>query len=177
LFVSSKNMLTRKEKQELVDKLAQKLKGVKSAVFADYKSLKVSQLKELRRLLKGVETEFKVAKKTLIDLALKKAGVKDVSAKNMSGQIALALSFKDEVSAAKAIDKFSKKNEGLKIVGALLDGKFLDEAQAKALARVPGREQSLGKLVGTLNAPLSGLVSVLGGNLRSLVFVLSVIKK
>jgi len=169
-------MQTRKEKQELVDKLAQKLKDVKSVVFADYKGLKVSQMKELRRLLRGVETEFKVAKKTLIDLALKKAQVQDVSAKNMTGQIALALSFKDEVSAAKAIDKFSKKNEGLKILGAILDGKFMGEVQAKALAKVPSREQSLGKLVGTLNAPLSGLVSVLGGNLRSLVFVLSQIK-
>lgn len=170
-------MLTREQKKKLIDKLAEKLKQTKSAVFADYKGLKVSQMKELRRLLKDAEAEFKVAKKTLIDLALKKAGIKETSVKNMSGQIALAFDFKDGVSAAKTIDKFAKKNEGLKILGAILEGKFLGEGDAKALAKVPSREQSLARLVGVLNAPLSGFVSVLGGNLRNLVFVLSHIKK
>jgi len=166
-------MLTRKQKQELIEKLSEKIKTVKSVIFADYKGLKVLQLKELRRKLKESQAELKVAKKTLIDLALQKAGVKDAVSKTMSGQISLVFGSKDEVSAAKVVHSFSKKNEGLKILGAILDGKFLDQPQAMALAKVPSREQSLAHLVGAINAPLQNFVSVLQGNLRSLVFVLS----
>jgi large subunit ribosomal protein L10 len=166
-------MLTRKQKQELVENLTDKLKRVKSVIFADYKGLKVAQLKELRRKLKGLRVELKVAKKTLIDLALKDADIKNASTKNLNGQIAIAFSFDDEVSGAKILHEYGRKNEGLKILGGILEGKFLEQDQARALAKVSSREQSLSHLLGALNAPISGLVSVLGGNLRSLVFVLS----
>jgi large subunit ribosomal protein L10 len=120
---------------------------------------------------------MKVARKTLIDLALQQANVKDASSKGMTGQISLVFGQKDEVSSAKILHDFSKKNEGLKILGAIIDGKFLDQPEAIALAKVPSREQSLANLVGTINAPLQNFVSLLNGNLRSLVFVLSQIKK
>jgi large subunit ribosomal protein L10 len=169
-------MLTKKQKQEVVEKLSEKFKAVKSVIFADYKGLKVSQLKELRRKLKQSQGEMKVAKKTLIDLALQKAEIKNAASKNMEGQISLVFGSQDEVAAAKILQAYARKNEGLKILGAILDGKFLGQAEAQALARVPSRQQSLANLVGTLNAPLQNLVSTLQGNLRSLVFVLSQIK-
>lgn len=170
-------MLTRKQKQELIDKLAEKFAAAKSTVFADYKTLTVAQMKELRRKLKEAGAEFKVAKKTLFDLAIGKANLENISTKKMEGQIAAAFGQADEVSAAKTIGAFAKKNEGLKILGAILEGKFLDKSEAIALSKVPNKEQSLAKLVGTLNAPLANFVSVLQGNLRGLVYVLSQIKK
>jgi len=170
-------MLTRQQKQQIIEQLAEKLKQIKSAVFIDYKGLKVSQLRELRKKLRLVSGELKIAKKTLIDLALKKAQLKDISSKKMSGQIALAFSQKDEVSVAKILDKFSKENENLKILGAILEGNFLEENQAVALARIPSREQSLAKLVSAINAPVTNFVSILQANLRNLVFILSNIKK
>jgi len=158
-------MLTRKQKQELIENLSDKFGEAKSSVFADYRSLSVAQMKELRRKLKAVGAEFKVAKKTLFDLAVKKAKLDNVSTKKMDGQIAVAFGL-DEVSAAKALGDFAKKNEGLKILGAILEGKFLEKNAAVALAKVPTREQSLAMLIGALQ-----------GNLRSLVYVLSEIKK
>ena len=159
-------MLTRKQKQEVIDKLAEKFTQAKSAVFVDYKTITVSQMKALRRKLKEAGAELKVAKKTLFDLAMKKAKLENVSAKKMEGQIAVAFGHQDEVSAAKTLGNFAKKNEGLKIVGEILEGRFLDKAQAVVLSRVPTREQSLAMLV-----------SVLQGNMRSLVYILSEIKK
>ncbi len=159
-------MLTRKQKQELIDKLAEKFGQAKSAVFADYKTLSVSKLKELRRKLKEAGAEFKVAKKTLFDLAIKKAKLENISTKQMDGQIAVAFGATDEVSAAKALGNFAKKNEGLKILGAILEGRFLDKSEAVSLSKVPTREQSLAMLVGALQ-----------GNMRKLVYVLSEIKK
>ncbi|MBI4709389.1 MAG: 50S ribosomal protein L10 [Candidatus Portnoybacteria bacterium] len=169
-------MLTREQKKQLISDLSDKLKKIKSAVFVDYQGLKVSQLKELRGKLRTAEAELKVAKKTLIDLALKEAGMPGMTSKNLAGQIALAFDFKDEVSAAKVLNDFSKKNESLKILGAILEGKFLEKEEALALARIPSREQSLANLVGSINAPLQGIASVLQANLRNFVFALSQIK-
>lgn len=169
-------MLTRKQKQELIEKLSEKLKIAKSVVFADYKGLKVAQLKELRRKLKESQGELKVAKKTLIDLALNDTDIKDASSKKMDGQIALVFSFDDEISAAKILHEYSKRNESLKILGAILEGKFLNKAEAIALAKIPPKEQLLAKLVGAISAPLQNFALILQGNLRSLVLVLSQIK-
>lgn len=159
-------MLTRKQKQELIDKLAEKFENAKSTVFADYKTLTVAQMKELRRKLKEAGADLKVAKKTLLDLGIKKAKLDNISTKKMEGQIAVAFGQTDEVSAAKALGSFAKKNDGLKILGAVLEGRFLDKAEAVALSKVPTREQSLSMLVGALQ-----------GNMRKLVYVLSQIKQ
>lgn len=170
-------MLNKKQKQELVQNIEEKIKGAKAVVFADYKGLKMADLKELRSKLKGVKGTFKVVKKTLIDLALKSTEMGETKAKKMQGQMALAFSDQDEVAAAKILSDFAKKNDNLKILGGILEGKFLDESQTKALAKIPGKEQLLANLVGSIASPISGFVSVLQGNLRGLVFVLSQIKK
>jgi large subunit ribosomal protein L10 len=177
MFGKEKIMLNKKQKQDLVEILVDKIKSAKSVVFADYKGLKMPDLKELRKTLKAANGGFQVIKKTLIDLALKKADMGEASAKKMEGQIALAFSDKDEISAAKILNDYSKKNENLKILGALLEGKFLNEKEAVSLAKIPAKEQLLANLVGSIASPLSGFVSVLQGNLRGLVFVLSQIKK
>lgn len=170
-------MLTRKNKKEIIDNIAKKLEDIKSAVFVDFKGLSVSQLKSLRRELKKSHSELKVSKKTLIDLAFKQSGLPDISTKKMPGQVAIAFGFGDEVSTAKSLALFAKKNENLKIIGAFLDGKILGQSQAMALSKTPSKEQSLSRMIGAINAPLTNLVSVLGANMRNFVFVLSQIKK
>ena len=59
----------------------------------------------------------------------------------------------------------------------MLEGRFIDAAKVKALAELPSKQQLLGQLVGTLNAPISGFVNVLAGNIRGLVTALNAIKE
>ena len=79
----------------------------------------------------------------------------------------------------KAADyQYAKKHDALEIVGAITgDGTVLDAAQVKALANLPTREQLLAQVVGTIAAPLSGFVSVMSGNLRSIVYVLNALQE
>ena len=95
----------------------------------------------------------------------------------MEGQVAISLSNADEVSAAKIIDIFAKTNPNVKMLGGTLGNQVMTAAEVKALAKVPSKEQLLGQLVGTLNAPISGFVNVLAGNLRGLVQVLNAVKE
>ena len=74
------------------------------------------------------------------------------------------------------IADFAKGRDTLTIAGGILEGKMVDAASIKALAKLPTRQQLLGQLVGTLNAPISGFVNVLASTIRSLPNVLNAIK-
>jgi large subunit ribosomal protein L10 len=97
--------------------------------------------------------------------------------KALDGQIALSLSNTDEVSGAKVIDIFSKTNENVKMLGGILGLQVMNADEVKALAKILSKEELLAKLVSTLNAPVSGFVNVLAGNLRGLVQVLNAVKE
>jgi len=165
---------TKLQKEEIVKDLAAKLKASKAVVFSDYKGLRVKDMTALRRELREAGVDIKVLKKTLIDLALKDAGI-ELDVKKLEGQIAIAISSGDEVAAAKIIAKAAKANENLKIVGGILGMKELSAAEVNALAKLPSKEELLAKLVGTLNAPVSGFVNVMAGNLRGLINVLKAV--
>lgn len=165
---------TKQQKSDLIKDLVKKLKGSKAVVFSDYKGLPVKDMTVLRRELKSAGVDLKVLKKTLINIALKDAGM-EVDAKKLEGQIAVAVSNQDEVAAAKIIAKAAKANENLKIVGGILGTKELSKEEVNALAKLPSKEELLAKLVGTLNAPASGFVNVLAGNVRGLVTVLKAV--
>ncbi len=165
---------TKQQKEVIVKDLAEKLKNSKAVVFSDYKGLKVKDMTILRRELRAEGVDLSVVKKTLINIALKDAGIEmDISA--LEGQIAIAVSEKDEVAAAKIIAKLAKVNQNLKIVGGILGVKELTADEVNALAKLPSKEELLAKLVGTLNAPVSGFVNVLAGNLRGLMTALQAI--
>jgi large subunit ribosomal protein L10 len=170
-------MLTKNQKIELVKELTEKIKAAKSTVFVDFKGLKVKDTTELKKSLREAGVEYIVARKTLFDIALKNAGIEGVSIKTMEGQVALSFSNNDEVAGAKIIDTFAKTNENVKLLGGVLGTQVMSAAEVKALAKIPSKEQLLGQLVGTLNAPISGFVNVLAGNLRGLVQVLNAVKE
>ena len=170
-------MLTKNQKIELVKELTEKIKAAKSTIFVDYKGLAVKDSTDLKKSLRAAGVEYIVARKTLFDIALKGAGVEGVSIKKMEGQVALSFSNNDEVAGAKIIDTFAKTNENIKFLGGVLGTQVMTAAEVKALAKIPSKEQLLGQLIGTLNAPISGFVNVLAGNLRGLVNVLNAVKE
>lgn len=173
-----KIMLTRQQKQEIIQDLAERLSKSKFLTFVDFSGLNVGQLSDLRKKLRETDTELKIAKKTFIDLALTKANLEAIKAKELKGEIGLVFSYgQNEIAPAKALRGFSLKNEALKILGGIMDSNFITKDQIVFLAKISSRDEVLAKLVSSLASPLSGLVNVLNGNLRNFVYLLSNIKK
>lgn len=166
---------TRKQKEETVASLAAKLKKMRSIVFANYEGLPVKDIEVMRRDLKGAGIDYTVAKKTLLALAVKEAGL-EFDPKGIKGNFASVISYEDEVAAAKILTKFAKNHESLKLLGGVLDGKLIDARSAIALSKIPSKQELLSKLVGSLNSPVTGLVNVLAGNIRGLLMVMTAIK-
>lgn len=165
-------MITRKQKEEIVEKVAEKIRQSKAIVFTDYRGLSVEEMTEIRRELRAKGVELKVMKQTLFGIAAKNAGAQIELSGIKNHPVAIAFG-KDEVEPAKVIYEFSKKHENLEMIGGALNGKTISMEELRSLALMPSREEMYAKIVGSLASPLRGVVNVLQGNLRGLVSVLS----
>lgn len=177
-FIKSKVMAkTREQKEADVKNLTEALNISKLAVLTDYRGLDVLSINELRNRLHDANIGYKVAKNTLIKLAIAQSNKKGLDPSIFTGPMAIAFG-SDEVEAAKIIYDFAKDHEVLEIVGAITeDGALISPNEVTVLAKLPSREQLTGQVVGTIAAPLNGLVRVLQANLTSVVYALSAIKQ
>ena len=162
------------EKQQLVEALAEKLKGSVAGVLVDYKGINVADDTKLRADLRKAQVQYTVEKNTMLRFAIEKAGLDDL-ASVLAGTTALAVSQDDHVAAAKQLSQFAATHKGFTIKAGFIDGKAISPAEVDALAKLPSKEQLLSKALGGLNAPISGLVYVLNANLTGLAVALNAI--
>lgn len=167
---------SKQSKEESMQSLVEGLKTAKSAVFANFQGLKVSESEELRAKCIEQNVTYVASKKTLLKRALKDLDL-DVDTKAYEGGVAVILGNEDEVAPAQILAKFAKDHELVKLFGGVLEGKYIDSAKVVELSKLPSKQQLYAQLVGTMNAPVSGFVNVLAGNLRGLVRVLSAIQE
>jgi large subunit ribosomal protein L10 len=167
--------LTRVKKENIVKDIEEKLDRQKAIMFMDFSGVKVKELTGLRNELKETGNEMEIAKKSLLGIALKNKKI-EADVKKLSGEVAVIFGYEDEVASSKILYQFVKTNKKAKMLGGLIGSNFYDEKDVMRLAQLPGKQQLLGMLVGTINAPISGFVSVLHGNLRNLVYALAAIK-
>jgi len=164
--------LTKAQKQKVLDDLKDKIAKQKAMVLVGITGLKVKDITDLRKKLKATEGNLKVFKKTLIEKAFKENKLA-FDKKDYKEEVALAFGFKDEIFPAKTVYDFSGINPNLKILGGFFEGKFLESEKVIELAQLPGKEQLLARLVGSISAPISNLVSVLEANIKGLITVLA----
>lgn len=162
---------TRLQKEQELQVLEQLAAG-KAVVLTGYTGLSVGDMRQLRQALRAVGGGYRVVKTSLLRKALGDAAP-SVPTEAFGVQLAIATHPTDEVEANKAVVVFGKTHEAMQVLGAIIDGQFIDEAGVRRLAALPGRDELYAKLVGSVAAPISGLVNVLAGNLRGLVSVLN----
>ena len=117
-----------------------------------------------------------ITKKTLLKIALEKNNLKIDDKEILSNEVAVVFSYADEVTAPKVVAKFAKTYDAATLKGGILEEKIIDLSMVKRLVNIPSKEELLAKVVGSLNAPVRGFVTVLKGNLRGLVQALNAIK-
>lgn len=162
------------QKQDVVSELSQKIKSAKSIVFADYRGLTVEQDTELRNALRKAGVDYKVVKNTLTRFAANENNLQDLDG-YLNGPTAMAVSDSDPVAPAKVLSEFAKKYDKLELKAGVVEGRVIDVEGIKALAELPSREVLIAKVLGGFNAPITGFVNVLNGNIRGLVVALNAI--
>lgn len=162
------------EKKAVVSSLADQMKNASSGVLVDYKGITVADDTKLRRELRKAGVEYAVVKNTMLRLAADQTGLKELDPV-LSGTTALAVSATDPVAPAKILNAYAKKNDNFKIKAGFVDGKVISPKEVASLAELPSREVLISRVLGGLNAPISGFVNVLNGNIRGLVVALNAI--
>ena len=162
------------QKKEIVRELAEKIRNAKAGVLVDYKGISVKDDTELRRELRKAGVEYSVVKNTLTRFALEEVGYTDIESV-LNGTTALALSDSDLVAPAKVLCNYAKDHENFTIKAGFVEGKTLDAAGVDALSKLPSKEELVASALRGFNAPLTGFVNVLNGNLRGLAVALQAI--
>jgi len=167
--------LSKDKKNIIFQDVSKILEDSKLTVVAKYSGTSVKTLQELRKTAKEASTSIKVYKNRIVLKALQNnPKFKDIDTSLFTGMLLYASNSVDELASAKVIAEFSKLNPTLEIVGSInIDGQLMSASDTKELAMIPPMQVLRAQLVGTLAAPLGGFVSVLSGNVRSILNVLN----
>jgi large subunit ribosomal protein L10 len=147
-------------KQPIVDEIKALLDGAVAVTAVDYLGLTVEQDTALRKELREAGVQYKVFKNTLIKRAAEGtdfAQLDDV----LEGPTAIAVSKDDATAAARIIAKFAKTADKLELKAAVVEGKYYDAEGVKALAEIPSKEELLGRLLGSMQSPITNFARVL----------------
>lgn len=165
-----------KKKEAFVGDIHERFKSVRAAVVSHYAGTSVGEITSLRKNLREKGIEFKVLKNTLAKIAIKDTDM-EILSDHFTGPTAVAYTDEHPVDLAKALNQFSKENENFQIQAGVLRGQLLEKAQVVELANIPSREVLLGRLVGSLQNPISGFVCATSGILRKSVYALDAVRR
>jgi len=159
--------MLRKDKEAVVQEATRLLAGTDALFLSDYRGLTVAELTELRGKLREGGATFHILKNTLARRAAADAGRERI-VELLTGPTGVTFCGDDPVAPAKALVDFMRTHPQLVVRGGLLQGSLVDADGVRALSALPSRDVLIGQMVGTMAAPLTGLVTVLQGSISGL---------
>jgi large subunit ribosomal protein L10 len=170
-------MVTKEQKREVVAELTEMLSKTTSLYIVDAGGMTVAASGALRREFREIKAEMKVAKNTLIRRAIEADGKFTVPDGKLKGSSALVLSYDDPIAAAKLIKKHFDKDKKPELKIAIIEGQTFDGSQLKAVAELPSREDIMASIVGSLHAPISGIVGSINAVMRDVAYLVEEVAK
>lgn len=153
-------MLTRADKDAQIASLKTDIENAKGIFLTNVIGLPSNNSNALRKDVREAEGKLVVARNTLFAKAAEGTAAEELLS-GLKGTQAVAFAFGDAPGVAKALKEVSKEFELVELRGGLLDGKSLSQAEVVAIADLPSRDEMLGTLLATFNAPISALARVL----------------
>jgi len=156
--------ITKQQKENIVEQGKKDLQESRVVLFTDYKGTSVTELGKLRVTLQDVNARMKVIKKRLLSIILKDSGF-DFDVTGLDGQVATVFAKGDVTDVAGPLYNFSKDHKGFAILGGF-DMALKMEIPKERIIKIgtlPSRDVLIAQVVGSIAAPLRGLMYVLKG--------------
>lgn len=169
--------MNRSDKEAIVAEVADKVARATAMYFADFTGLTVGEASELRREFRKAGIEYTVVKNTLAKKALEQVTGYDRVYDKLVGPTGIAFAYDDAVAPAKIIKKFNEKSGKLKLKAAVLEKQVFDGSKLDELSKLPSRGELMAGVLGSIQAPISGIVGAIGAVARDLVNVIDAIEK
>jgi large subunit ribosomal protein L10 len=152
--------MNKDQKAAVVEELAEQIRSAEAIFAVDYRGISVAQAADLRARLREAQTRFRIVKNSLTERATDQAGTESLKSM-LEGPTALAFVAGDAALAARALSDAGRALGTLEFKGGLMNGAALTGDDVRSIARLPSRDLLHAQLVGTIAAPLSGLVRTL----------------
>jgi large subunit ribosomal protein L10 len=169
--------MKRSEKEAIIAEVAERAARAVAMYFTDFSKLTVAEETDLRREFRKANVEYNVVKNTLARKALEQLNGYDRVFDKLVGPTGIAYSYDDPSAPAKIIKKYSEKTGKLKLKIAVVEKQLYEAAKLEELANMPTRKELISSVLGSLNAPASGIVSAVGAVARDLVYVIDAVEK
>jgi large subunit ribosomal protein L10 len=162
--------MLKKDKEQLVERLTERIRGADTLIVADYRGLTNAQMEGLRDELIQHGARFAVVKNTLTRRAAQAAGNEALLAL-LEGPTAIAFleNDADPVATAKALSKLARDSRVLTIRGGILEGKAVTTEEVESLATLPPADVLRGQVLGAIVAPIQALAGLVAAPLTNLV--------
>ena len=147
-------------KKPIVEEIKANLEGAATAVVVDYRGLTVEQDTILRKELREAGVQYKVYKNTMMRRAFEGTAFESLS-EHLHGTNAIAISETDATAPARILAKYAKQFPALELIAGVVEGNYNDQAGIQALSTIPSREELLGKLLGSMQSPITNFARVL----------------
>ena len=147
-------------KKPVVDEIASSIKDAASVVLVSYKGITVEQDTKMRKELREAGVTYKVYKNTMMNFAFKGTPCEELC-QHLEGTNALAVCMEDATAPARILAKYAKDVPTLELVAGVVEDAYYDKAGIEALSKVPAREELLGKLLGSIQSPITNFARVL----------------
>lgn len=168
--------MARPEKVKQTEAIRDRLARSGAVIFTDFRGLNVGEIAALREKLRAAGVEYKVVKNTLLGRAAESLGIGGLDP-YLEGPTAAAFAGDDPVAPAKILQDYIRTARKLEVKGGLIEGRVVSAAEIKQLADLPSKPDLLAKALGSITAPLYGLMSVMTGLQRNFVYALDQIRQ
>ncbi len=147
-------------KQPIIEEISSLLDGAQAMVVVDYRGLTVEEDTKLRKALREGGVTYKVFKNTYIKRAI--AGTEfEAVAPHLEGPTAIAISKTDATAPARILSQNMKDMKNLEFKGGVVAGTYYDAKMMEVVANIPSREVLLGRLLGSIQAPIANFARVI----------------
>ena len=166
--------MNKEQKTAVVEEIAEQIRSAAAIFAVDYRGISVAQAAELRMRLREADARFQVVKNSLSERAADQVGA-DGLKPMLVGPTALTFVHGDAALAAKALNDAARQLNLLAFKGGVMNGAALSADDVRSIARLPSREVLNAQLVGTIAAPITGLVRTLNALIAGIAIQLQAI--